>query len=156
MSGLSWWANRKSRIGVTPKALPPPHLPNGREWWTTPPVACPQPEHIEYVVQYQIELTRARRSGQKHEMQKRVADWLRAARRLLHEEKQAPERADLQTTDGLIVAANTAMHRMRGRIYGLGGEVTKDVEEVMNAIHGRAEKIRRERAMDSAKRRSLP
>ena len=156
MSGLSWWANRKSHIGVTPKALPPPHLPNGREWWTTPPVACPQPEHIEYVVNYQAELTRMRNGRAKQEMQKRVGDWLRAARRLLHEEKQAPERADLHTTDGLIVAACRALFKMRSHIYGLGGEVDDEVRQICDAVQGRAERVRRERAMESAKRRSVP
>lgn len=153
-AGLSWWANRKSRMGMKPSAKPPPHLPGGREWWTSPPTMCPQPEHIEYVVQYQAELSRLRNGRERQEMQKRVGDWLKAARRLLHEEAQAPERADLHTTDGLIVAACSALFKMRSRIYGLGGEVDEDVRQICDAVQGRAAKIRRERAMESAKRRT--
>lgn len=92
----------------------------------------------------------------RQEMQKRIADWLKAARRLLHEEKQAPDRADLHTTDGLIVAANRALNRMRSRIYGLGGVVDEEIDQVMQVMNGRADKIRRERAIESAKRRSAP
>ncbi len=40
---------------------------------------------------------------------------------------------------------------MRARIYGLGGVVDGEVVEIMDAVQGRAAKIRRERAMESAK-----
>jgi hypothetical protein len=148
---FAWWASRKSRNGMRPLAKTPPHLPGGRPWWTTPPTAPPQPEHIEYVAQYMAQLYLAPPSDRRNAMMKYVADWMRAARRLLHEEMQAPGRADLHTTDGLIVAACTALHKMRSRIYGLGGEVDEEITEVCDAVHGRAAKIRRERAMVSSK-----
>jgi hypothetical protein len=152
----TWWANRKSRIGVSPAAKPPPHLPGNKAWWTSPPTAAPQPEYIEYVVQFQTELMASRNSRNKQAMLQYVSNWLRAARRLLHEEMQAPERADLQTTDGLIVAASRALQKMRSRIYGLGGEVDDEVRQICDAVQGRAEKVRRERAMESAKHKATP
>lgn len=154
MSGpFVWWQNRKSRMGMKPSAKAPPHEP-GKPWWTTPPTTLPQPEYIEYVVQFACELMQQRPSAKRNAMQAYVGAWLKAARRLLHEEKYMPNRADLHTTDGLIVAASGAMQKMRSRIYGLGGDLSEDVVQVLEAMQGRADKIRRERAMESAKRAS--
>lgn len=148
MSGpLSWWANRKSRMGLKPSAKAPPHKP-GKPWWTEPPTTMPLPEHIEYVAQFYSQLLLQPGSKARNAMQRQVSLWMRAVKTMMHEERHSPDRMDLATTDGLIVAAASVIAKMRGRIYGLGGEVTPDVQEICEAIHGRAERIRRLRAQE--------
>jgi hypothetical protein len=151
-----WWLNRKSRLGLTPAAKPAPHLPKGEPWWTEPPVAAPEPEWIEYAIAYRREL-RARLVGARGEHLLEVQallgcvnDWLAKARRLLHERVQAPERSDLHTTEGLLIAASRALHKMRSRIYGLGGEADAEIEQIMQAVQARADESRRRRATDAA------
>jgi hypothetical protein len=154
-----WWLNRKSRIGHSPAAKAPPHV-NGEPWWTTPPVSAPEPEFIEYAVAYRQELitklngSRGPERRKVDELVRFVNTWLNAARRLLHERLQAPERADLHTTDGLIIAASRALHMMRSRIYGLGGEVDEEIRAIMDAVQARADGLRRERALNP--RRASP
>ena len=148
------WANRKSRMGLKPSAKPPPHLPGNKEWWTSPPTSVPQPEHLEYVAQFMTALMGREPSRSRDMMMRYVSEWMRVARRILHEEAQAPERADLHTTDGLMVAASGALQKMRSRIYGLGGDVDDEIKQICDAIQGRAEKVRRERALESAKQRN--
>lgn len=141
----AWWENRKSRIGMSPIAKEPPPFANGKPWWTSPPIAAPMPEHIEYVVNYKAQLLAQPQDTTRDALIAKVNVWLGAAKRRAHEEMQSPARADLQTTDGLIVAASSALQKMRGRIYGLGGVVTDDVKEIIDAVLGRADRIRRER-----------
>jgi hypothetical protein len=156
---LSWWANRKSRMGMKPSAkAPPPHSPR-KPWWTDPPTTPPPPEQIEYVSAFMSELIAMKpntpqENREKDAMLRYIGAWMRAARRLLHEVRSSPDRADLTTTDGLIVAASSALQKMNSRIYGLGGEVDKEVREVMDVIQGRADRIRRERALVITRKRS--
>lgn len=144
---MSWWANRKSRIGMSPIARKPPPFANGKAWWTSPPIAAPMPEYIEYVIGYQLELARTKPSDARNTMQKHVAEWLRTARRLLHEDMQTPERPDLQTTEGLLFGCFEALHKAKSLIVALGGTIPAEVEEVHSALNGRTAKIRRERAV---------
>lgn len=148
MSGpLIWWANRKSQMGLKPSAKKPPHE-SGKEWFTTPPIACPQPEHIEYVAQMMRDAMTWKHNKSRDDLMRYLNAWMRAARRFLHEEQQAPHRADLQTTDGLIVAASSALQKLRSHVYKLDGTVDDaEVIETMHAVLGRADKIRRERAL---------
>jgi hypothetical protein len=142
-----WWANRKSRLGLSPNAREPaPKLP-GRPWWTDPPVSAPVPEHIEYVQRFTTEVMGQRGSAQRDLLLRHLSQWMKAAQRLLHENAHSATMADLNTTDGLWVAVSSAMHKMRSRIYGLGGVVDDDITEVMRIVQSRAEKIRRERAL---------
>lgn len=155
MSGsLKWWVNRKSRLGMSPAACRPPEV-NGREWWTTPPVMAPQPEHLEYVVQYQLEISRMPPSDRRTALQSHVSAWLKAARRLLHEQVEST-RGDLHTTDGLIVAARGLVLKMKGEIWRCGGKAPDDLAEVLQALDARAHEIRRRRAVESSKRTSQP
>jgi hypothetical protein len=91
-------------------------------------------------------------SNSRDQMMKHLADWMKIAKRYLHEEMQAPERADLHTTEGLIIAACGAMYKMRSRIYHLGGVVDDDIVQIINAMQGRAAKHRRERATEHGAR----
>lgn len=150
-----WWANRKSKHGMQVSAKAPPHLPNGREWWTRPPTSMPQPEHIEYVVQFMLELLARKPSRHTNAMQSYVAAWLRAARSLLHEEAQSPARADLHTTDGLIIAAAAATRQLCASLVSRGGSIPGDVQDVVDALDGRATRLRRQRGIESAKTRSF-
>jgi hypothetical protein len=151
-----WWLNRKSRIGLAPAARPPPHLPSGEPWWTQPPTSAPEPEFLEYVMSYRRQLI-AEMAGARRQRSKEIAallshvnDWITEARRLLHERVQAPDRADLHTTDGLLVAASRQMNRMRILIVGLGGQVDEEVAATMQAVQARADEVRRRRATDAA------
>lgn len=147
MSGpLVWWANRKSRLGLSPVAKEPPPKSPGRPWWTTPPTAPPLVEHMEYVVQFRATLVGQKQSRRRDQMIVHVNAWLAAARRQLHYAQQSPHRTDLHTTDGVIVAASRAMQKMRILIIGLGGDVDEEVAETIQVVHGRAERIRHERA----------
>lgn len=151
---LTWWANRKSQMGLRPLARKPPHLPTGKEWWTTPPTTCPQPEFIEYASNYMAELIASPNGRNRQALIKYVADWLGAARRLLHEEQgKFGKYRDLETTDGLFVAASTAFHKLGSMLHKAGIEIDDDTRAVMNAVGGRADRVRRARAIESAKRR---
>ncbi len=158
MSGpFTWWANRKSRIGLSPAALKPPHV-NGKEWWTTPPVAPPQPEYIEYAVQFLRDVQARPQTPDRDALLGRISDWLRAARRLLNEQIES-QRGDLLTTDGLIVASVFAVATLIGKCIQ-AGLLTPDeldrMSEVKQALQARAHRIRRERAIESSKRVSRP
>lgn len=154
---LTWWANRKSRIGMSPAALKPPHV-NGKEWWTTPPTALPQPEHIEYAVAFMREVQLRPQTSDRDALLGHISDWLKMARRLLHEEVES-QRGDLHTTDGLIVAAGIAMQRLLCKC-GKAGLLTPDEDrefcEVRQALVARSARISRERALKSSKRVSRP
>lgn len=146
MSGhFSWWANRKSRIGMSPSALPAPHLPSGKPWWSAVPMAAPQPEHIEYAIQYMLELQRMSPTKQTHVLMAHVGTWIRAARRLLHERVES-DRGELHTTDGLIIAAVHAIGAMATRIRLLGGDVDERWYEIKQALEARASEAKRRRA----------
>lgn len=158
MSGpLTWWANRKSRIGLSPAALKPPHV-HGKEWWTTPPIAPPQPEHMEYVMQFHREVQSQPQTADRDALLGRVSDWIRVARRLLNEQIDS-QRGDLLTTDGLIVAAVHAIGTLIGKCV-TAGVITPDeleqVGEVKQALQSRAMRIKRERAIESSKRAVRP
>lgn len=159
MSGpLAWWANRKSRIGVSPAALPPPHEP-GKPWWTVPPTAVPQPEHIEYVVQFMRQLQAGGklpngRNWPRNAMLGKCSDWLRAARQLLHEQVES-QHGDLHTTDGLLVRAARTYGMLLAKCCHAGVLGTDELEEfgeVKQALEARAARVRRERAVESSKR----
>jgi hypothetical protein len=100
-----WWANRKSKNGLRPLAKAPPHLPNGKPWWTTPPTMLPQPEHIEYVSQFMAEVMSRPGSDERNAIVKHLSDWMAVARRLFHEEWHLKQHTDLATTDGIVEAA---------------------------------------------------
>lgn len=155
MSGpFAWWANRKSRIGASYAAIKPPHA-HGREWWTSPPTAMPQPEHIEYVVQYQLEVLRMPGSEEKNALLGHIKAWMRAARRLMHEEGRVV-RPDLKTTDGLLLAALGTIHKLSGLVYAAGVKIPDHVQEVEEALDARCSRIRRDRAVQSSKTVSRP
>ena len=146
MSGLTWWANRKSRLGLNNVIAQSPHrLPNGSEWWTSPPIAPPQPEHIEYVLEFQQRLV-GRGGNNAQKMAKLVADWLREARRLLHESVESDD-GDLHTTDGLMIATSDMIHRLFSKLEQSGYKVDTRDREIAQAIHSRGHKSLRERAM---------
>jgi hypothetical protein len=150
---LTWWANRKSRIGLSPAALKPPHV-HGKEWWTTPPIAPPQPEHIEYVVQYLLELQRASGSRERNTLLAHASAWLRAARQLLHEQVES-QRGDLHTTDGLIVAAERTLQILMckcGKAGLLSADEDAEFKAVRQALVARADRVKRERAIEASKR----
>lgn len=148
-----WWANRKSKLGLSPVAKEPPPKTPGRSWWTDPPVSVPMPEHIEYVQQFASAVHAQPQTPRRDSLLRYLSQWMKAARQLLHENAQSTTMRDLDTTDGMLVWADSAMNKMRSRIYGLGGTVDDEIEEVMRVIGSRAAKIRRERAMQ---RHALP
>lgn len=154
MSGpLTWWANRKSRIGLSPAALKPPHV-HGKEWWTTPPIAPPQPEHMEYAIQFQLEVARMAPSEQRNQLQAHLGAWIRAARRLLNE-NIATVRGDLCTTDGLLLATRGLLLQLKRDVALAGGTLPDDTDRVMDALEARCSKIKRERAVEMARRSVL-
>lgn len=154
VSGLVWWANRKSRMGLNPAAKPAPHLPDGREWWCEPPVALPEPAHIEYATKFMAEMlgmhprTRAERRSL-DEMKARVAHWLRVAKRLCHERMEAKV-AGLETTDDLIVAGARSLSLLVGLVIDLGGRdrIFPEILAAKNALVGKSHEIQLRRAMD--------
>lgn len=148
---FKWWANRKSKNGLRPLAKAPPHLPSGKAWWTEPPTAPPQPEHIEYVAQFMAELYARKPGHQRDAMIAYVASWMRAARRLLHEQYESDKHGDLVTTDGLILAANQLLLRTIGKAIRGGYELDERDQATIDAIRARAHKLGRERAIDGAK-----
>lgn len=150
---LKWWANRKSRIGLSPSALKPPHV-NGKEWWTTPPIAPPQPEHIEYAIRYQLNVACMPPSEHRNQLQQHIAAWLTAARQLLHESVEST-RGDLHTTDGLIIAAHKLVQKLAGDVVRLGGRIPGDLDAVAQALGARAARARRERGTELAKRSKM-
>ncbi len=155
MSGpLKWWANRKSKIGMTLAARKPPHIP-GRQWWTDPPKTIPQPECIEYAVQYQLEIMRMPASQERNALQAHVGAWLRSARRLLHEEMQSHDRADLHTTDGLLIAADDAIRSAILACHKAGVRLDESVFDVHHELRRSCSKLRRERAEVSARTVSI-
>lgn len=143
---FTWWANRKSRMGLQASAKKPPHI-HGREWWTTPPVSAPEPCHLEYAVEFFQELQRRRRTAEVVSLIANVSAWIRTARRLLHERIESDD-GDLHTTDGLIIAADRAMKRLRAFAVsnGMTSDELEKLNDVMNAVRSRADKARRERA----------
>lgn len=141
----TWWANRKSRIGLSPAARPAPHTPDGRPWWTAPPVAPPQPEHIEFAVRFMMELRLRQPSAETNLLMQNVGNWLKRARQLLHEHVEA-DRGELATTDGLMVAAARVMNQMAGHIGTAGGQILPEWERVMDVVRKRAARAKRERA----------
>lgn len=150
---LTWWANRKSQMGLKPSARCPPHHP-GKPWWTTPPITVPQPEHIEYVAQFQLDVLRRPPSDARNAMLAHVAAWMRAARRLLHEHSYAPDRADLHTTDGLLIAADDAIKSVILTRHKHGVRLDDSIIEVHRAIQRRCTALRRQRAVESANART--
>lgn len=151
-----WWENRKSRMGLKPSAKQPPHHPNGKEWWTTPPIALPEPAYIEYVAAYHAELLATICTGPKDKraaaqsMQKYVTDWMRAARRLMHERAYEFGPADLHKTDGLIEAADHVLSDCLGFITSIGRSdwIKERTRQVQRALQGRAAQVRRARSVD--------
>ncbi len=152
---LTWWANRKSKIGMSPAARKPPHLP-GKEWWTDPPTTIPQPEHIEFVAQYQRQVMAMPASQNKNALLAHCSAWMKAARRLLHEESYSPDRADLGTTDGLLIASDNAIRLAILTCHKAGVRLDQEVIEVHKALQRKCTKLRRERAIESSKRVSMP
>jgi hypothetical protein len=152
---LTWWASRKSRMGMKPSAKKPPHAP-GKEWWTDPPTTLPQPEHIEYVEQYRIGVMAMPNGRERQELLARIGAWMRAARRLLHEEFESQKHGELNTTDGIVMAVSQLLKRTIGPAIAGGYKIDEYDQEVINAIHGRATKTARLRALESSKRVSMP
>jgi hypothetical protein len=149
VSHATWWANRKSRIGLSAIAREPPPVALGKPWWTTPPIAAPDPAQIEYVVQYQLEIMRRPPSDARNARITSVSAWLRAARRLLHERVQC-ERGDLATPDGALVVANRLLHSLIGRCVTAGmldGDELAEARETKQAIAAHVARIRRERSL---------
>lgn len=141
----SWWANRKSRIGVSPAAKIPPHLPGGKPWWSSQPVAAPQPEHIEYAVAFMMELMRMPPNKEVDVMRQHVGAWLKAARGMLHEHVEA-DHGELHTTDGLIIATARAFKAAMSRIHHLGGASDERWYQISQALEARSHEARRRRA----------
>jgi hypothetical protein len=117
---------------MLPSAKKPPHEV-GKEWWTTPPIAPPQPEHIEYVVQFQIEVMRRPQTPTRDALLKSIAEWLRAARRLLHEEFTSRKHADLNTADGLFIAVRDLIEAMTGAAIRGGFRLTERDQDTLDA-----------------------
>jgi hypothetical protein len=155
MSGpITWWANRKSKIGLSPVAKKPPPNGNGREWWTTPPIAPPQPEHMEYAVQFQLEVIRMPPSERRNQLQTHIGAWMRAAQRLLSE-TTASIHGDLCTTDGLLLAARRLLMQLKHNIELSGGDLPDDADRILEALSARCSRITRERGVELAKRSVL-
>jgi hypothetical protein len=156
---LVWWANRKSKLGLSPVAKEPPPKTLGKPWWTEPPTTLPQPEHLEYAVQFQLEVMRMPHSDKKNALLGHLGAWMRAARRLLHEESYNPERADLGTTDGLLIAADDALHEAITKLNKLtnnGRAMSERAMQTQRALQRRTSKLRRDRALESSKTVSQP
>lgn len=151
---FAWWANRKSRIGMSPAARKPPHLP-GREWWTDPPTTLPQPEHIEFVAQFATELMERKQGHQRDRLLHACSLWMKAARRLLHETYEDVKHGDLVTTDGLILATHQLVLRMTGKACAGGFVIGERDQATIDALHARAHKLGRERAIEASKRVSI-
>lgn len=152
---FTWWANRKSKMGLRPLSKKPPHLP-GKEWWTNPPTTIPQPEHIEYVAEYSRQVLLMPNSEHKNSLTAYLGAWMKAARRLLHEEMFSTDRADLHTTDGLLIACDDAIKSAILATHAAGIRLDQSVIEVHKELRRRCTKLRRERAIESSKRVSIP
>lgn len=117
MSGpLTWWANRKSKLGLSFVSKEPPPHALGKPWWTSPPVMCPQPEHIEYAASFMADVMAMTSTQQTVALQAKVAAWLRKAKNLFWEEYVSPERGDFRTTDGMLIAAEACKFRSTGYV----------------------------------------
>lgn len=142
---FTWWANRKSRIGVSPAAKRPPNLPSGAEWFTSPPISAPEPEHIEYALEFMRGLQHCLGSQERNAALGMVSDWIRKARQLLHERVESQD-GDLHTTDGLIIAACAAMGQMFGEMVRRGITIRPRWQEIRQALQARAARAKRERS----------
>lgn len=150
----TWWANRKSRLGQQISARKPPHLP-GREWWCDPPTTIPQPEHIEYVVQFQQQVMQRPNGRDRQNLLQACGGWLRAARSLLHETFEDVKHGDLMTTDGLFLAVNQLVLAMTGKAIAGGFRLTERDQKVIDALHARSHRLAKDRAVEASKRVSI-
>lgn len=141
-----WWENRKSRMGLKPSAKPPPWDPS-TPWYTTPPTSPPEPEMMEYVIQFQDEVSRKMHLGnpaerkQATELSTVISRWLAAARRLYHERiviQNTDPSDDFSTTDGVIRAAAKCIGRLRKQLYDLGVTIDARDEAVGEELQRRS------------------
>jgi hypothetical protein len=152
---LTWWANRKSKLGLSfVSKEPPPHAP-GKPWWTSPPVMCPQPEHIEYAASFMADVMAMAPTQQTVALQAKVAAWLRKAKNLFWEEYVSPERGDFRTTDGLLIAAEDALHEAIGALRAAGVEPSERIRDTRKELGQRNRQPRGERAAEACKFRSV-
>lgn len=154
--GLSWWPNRKSKMGLRAVvAKAPPRLPDGREWWCEPPVAAPEPAYIEYVDAFRRDLMARPQTKHRDALLKSTSDWMRAARRLCHERMGDGSYVDAPvSTEDLIVEARSVVHHLIGALtrVGHGDAVTERAKKLSNLLSGRSDEILRRRALDPAHR----
>jgi hypothetical protein len=152
MSGpLSWWANRKSRMGLKPSAKKPPHAP-GKEWWTDPPTAAPLPEHMEYAATFMANLLTMPPSAERHAMQAYIGKWLRTAQSLLSSQMYSVNIEDSHTIEGVLMAAQSAVYDLIGKLRDAGGEPTERHLDVLKLLTDRTRKVRRDRASARVRR----
>lgn len=148
----AWWVNRKSKIGLSPIAKEPPSKSPGRPWFTTPPTSLPQPEHIEYVAQFQAQVLAQRDSPQKQAMLKHLCEWMRAARHLFHVHSWDDRRPDMSTTDGILLAADDALREAIIACSHAGIRLDQRVIDTAHAMQAKLLPLRQRRAIESAKR----
>lgn len=142
-SARTWWENRKSRMGLKPSAKAPPWDPQ-KPWFTTPPTAPPEPEFMQYVIDFQEDVAKKMHLSSDHEerraamaLMQYLSAWIKAARRLYHErvlEKVQDPRDDLSTTDGLLLAAGKALGRLAHDLVERGGVIDERTEAVKDAL----------------------
>jgi hypothetical protein len=152
---MSWWPNRKSRMGLRAVvAKAPPKLPDGREWWTTPPTALPEPAHIEYVVEFQRATMDTRQGPDRDAMLRRVRDWLTAARRLCHERMiyEHGEPVGLRSTDDLLMECKSVVGYLAARLtdHGVDAWGESRVRRLCDELTAREAEILRRRAESPA------
>jgi hypothetical protein len=165
---LTWWANRKSQLGIRPSvAKAPPKLPDGREWWCAPPTALPEPAHIDYVTAFYRELIEPRqmsnsKARQRTALVQHVKAWLETARRLCHERLvvEQGEPVDLMTTDNLLLECKAVIGYLVSRLERDHGQAVageRRVDRVLQELRAKEAQILRRRTLDPAHRvRRIP
>lgn len=152
--------NHKSSLGLRPAiTAAPPNLPDGSEWWCSPPTAPPDPAHLDYAVQYLALITNTKVAkgdgGKKEILTQHVARWVREARKLLEQRRAFEEgrRADDDmSTDELLLQSQRTMSALFSMMddFGYGHRLTPEMRTTMRVLARRGGEIMRRRLANPA------
>jgi hypothetical protein len=109
---------------------------------------------MEYAISFHLEVMRMPPSHERAVLQAHLGSWIRAARQLLSE-SVASIRGDLCTTDGLLLAARGLLLKLKRDVALSGCPLPADTDRIMEALQARSSKIKRERAVEMARRSTL-
>lgn len=152
-------------MGLRPSAKAPPWDPKN-PWFTKPPVAPPEPEFMEYAFEFQRELIQIaadekqgkKKRAQAHAMLAAIKPWIARARQLYDRRLEDIGLAgdDLTTTDGILLAVEDCLARVRSRLESRHGEFGPRDFAVLDAVKRRNWATRERYATDPKRGRGRP